>query len=192
MLAIALSGNIATGKTTVLGFFKKFGVPTLDSDKIVAELYEKSETKIFLHANFSTTSKKEIAKQVFSDSKKRVLLESFFHPLVFSKIASKIKKLEKKSKKIVVIEIPLLFESGAEKSFSKTIVVKATQAQQAFRLQKQGFSSAEALARIKAQKSLEYKIKKADFVIDNTGSFEATKKQAKKIFEKLKNCQRKA
>ncbi|MDD5163012.1 MAG: dephospho-CoA kinase [Candidatus ainarchaeum sp.] len=185
MLRVALTGNIATGKTTALNFFSKAGAPTINCDEIVSELYKKPEAKAFLEKNFGATEKKEIAKQIFPDTKKRVLLESFFHPLVFSEIDSRIKKLEKKGKKIVIVEVPLLFETGHEKNFSRAIVVKATQVQQAFRLQKQGFSSTEALARMKSQKGLEHKLKKADFIIDNTGSFEETKKQALKILKIL-------
>lgn len=186
MLAVALTGGIATGKTTVLNFFSEAGVPVIDSDAIVALLYKKPAVKEFLQKNFSSLDKKEIAAQVFSDSKKRALLESFLHPLVFSAIDSRIRRLEKKRKTLAVIEIPLLFEAGREKNFSKVIVVKATQPQQVHRLQKQGLSAAEAFARIKSQKPLEHKARHADFVIDNTGSLDFTKARARRILKALK------
>ena len=190
MKKIALTGGIATGKTTVLNFFSSLKVPTIDSDAIVSLLYKKPFVKKFLKKHFSSFEKKKIAQVVFSNAKKRSLLEKFLHPLVFSEIESRIEKFECAKKKLVIIDIPLLLDLEVEKKFShlfsKTILVKATQPQQVYRLQKKGYCAADAFARIHAQARFSKSIKRHDFIIDNSRSLQETKKQVKKILAKLK------
>ena len=190
MKKIALTGGIAAGKTTVMNFFSSQGVATIDSDAIVSLLYKKPFVKRFLQRHFSSIEKKKIARIVFSDAKKRALLEKFLHPLVFSEIESRIEKFECAKKKLVIIDIPLLLDLEVEKKFShlfgKTILVKATQPQQVYRLQKKGYCAADAFARIHAQARFAKSIKRHDFIIDNSRSLQETKKQVKKILAKLK------
>lgn len=190
MKKIALTGGIATGKTTVLNFFSSQGAATIDSDAIVANLYKKSFVKKFLKKIFSSFEKKKIARVVFSNAKKRVVLENFLHPLVFEEIKLQIKKFERAQKKLVIIDVPLLLDLKVREKFShlfdKTILVKATQPQQVYRLQKKGYDIAEAFARIHAQARFVKTIKNRAFVIDNTGTLRETKQQVKKILAKLK------
>ena len=183
-MLMGLTGSIATGKSTVLGFFSGFGAATIDSDAIVAQLYKKPVVKKFLKKNFGTAQKKALAKKAFSDKALRLKLEAFLHPLVFAEIKKQSKKLRKR--KIIIVDVPLLFEKRLQKKFSKIIVVKSTRKQQLVRLRKKGFSKKEALARINSQLPISRKLKKADFIIDNRGSVFQTRAQVKKILEELK------
>lgn len=180
MLSIALTGGIASGKTTVLKFLAK-EFPIIDSDKIVSSLYKKKIVLLKIKKEFNTTNKKLLAEIIFSSKPKRKKLEKILHPLVLKKIKNELKKLKKQKKEIVFIEVPLLFESSFEKFFDFSLCVYCTKKQQIARLQKKGFSRKEALQRIHSQKPLKEKIKYSDFVIDNSKSLQETRKEVKEL-----------
>ena len=169
--------------------FKALGAKTFSSDEIVEELYRKNEVKKKLAKVFgkkvfsgSRIDKKKLAKIIFSEKMERKKLERIVHALVFREIKKEIAGVGKAMP--VVVEIPLLFESKKNffSLFDFVAVVKATKKQQLERGKKSGFGRKEILERMKAQMPLEKKIKKADFVIDNSGSVSGTREQVKAIF----------
>jgi dephospho-CoA kinase len=87
--------------------------------------------------------------------------------------------------KIVVVDVPLLYESGYNRFCDPIIVVKADEAVTTQRLKEKGFSLEEIKARRKAQWPLEEKIKKADWVIDNSGKFHQTRREVESLWKKL-------
>ena len=185
MLRVALTGNISSGKTEVLNFFAKKQIPTLDADAIVRGLYTKPEVKEKILSAFATLDKKEIASKAFSFPNKRKELESILHPLVIQEIKSRLTALQQQGAKLVVVEVPLLFEAGLEKMFDKTIAVHISKEKQLDRLKQQGFTEEEAMQRINSQLSSEEKVKKSDFTIDNNSSLENAFKQAENILREL-------
>ena len=185
MLKIALTGSIASGKTTVLAIFQKLGAATIDSDKIVSELYRREDVKKQILSLFQTLDKKQISSQIFSNPKKRRLLEQLLHPLVEQEIEKRTQSFESNGEKLVVIEVPLLFEAGLEHMFDKVIAITCPQQQQLSRLQQQGLSKQQALSRINAQLPQKEKVKKSDFTIDNSSSPQQLQKQVEKMLSDL-------
>ena len=185
MIALALTGNIASGKSTLLKFFKSKGIATIDADKIVESLYKKPAVQENISALFGTFDRREIASVAFSSEEKRRELEGVLHPLVVSEIKKTFSKLAAENQGIVVVEVPLLFEAGLSEMFDKVIVVHAKREKQIERLAEQGLSREQAIARIDSQLPSDEKVKKADFVIDNNDSVEVALKQAEKIISEL-------
>lgn len=189
MLKIGVTGGFGCGKSTALEYFKKEGFPVINLDKIVSELYgnEKIESKI--KKEFGTANKKELSVIVFLNSAKRKKLEKILHAPALKEMNSKINKLIKKKKKIVFVEVPLLFEAKLEKKFSKIVVVKLSKILCVKRLLKKGFLKKEILGRLKSQMKISKKIKKADFVINNSKNRNNLRTQVKKICSELiKQC----
>jgi len=192
MLLAGLTGNYGMGKSTVLHIFEKFGAITEDSDDIVRTLLEeedvlKSVRRIIGKGVFyknGRLNKEKVARVVFENDALRQSLEDIIHPLVFKKVNSMAEGL-KGTEKIVVIEVPLLFERGYENRFDMTITVYTEEEIALYRLAREGITRREAMMRLKAQLPIKEKIQKADFVIDNNGTFDETREQVRRIYEKL-------
>ncbi|MBI4044809.1 MAG: dephospho-CoA kinase, partial [Candidatus Diapherotrites archaeon] len=116
MVLVIVTGGFGSGKTTVTRAFKSRGCVVFDSDKIVEELYKKNEVQKKLAKEFGAeviargkVDRSALARKVFSDKPMLKKLDQIVHPLVFSQIRKKVKKIP--SKKIVAVEVPLFFES---------------------------------------------------------------------------------
>jgi len=195
MRVIGVTGGLGSGKTTVAGMFKDLGAKILDADKIARrQLLPKGKCfkaviKVF-GKNIVTSGKidrKRVADRVFKDLKKLRQLEQIIHPEVRKEIIKKIQNYKvRKRKTVIVLDVPLLFESKFHRHVDISIVVKASKAVQVARATKLlGMTKAEAQRRIKAQMPLRKKIRLADMIIDNQGSLIQTKKQVKLIWEKI-------
>jgi dephospho-CoA kinase len=192
MLLVGLTGNYGMGKSAVLSMFEKLGAEVLDADTIVASLItekgvlEKIKGLLgdnVLHENGSL-NKKLVADIVFKNDALRHALEDIIHPLVFDRINLLLKKLSSKGK-IIIVEIPLLYERGYEDRFDRTITIYATEKTALNRLSKVGVGREEATLRLRAQIPIKEKIKRSDFAIDNNGTIEETQAQAEKIYGEL-------
>ena len=182
-LIIGLTGGIATGKSTVSKLFKRFKIPVIDADRIAHDLTKRNKPltkkifKIFGNSvigKYKTLNRKALAQIVFSDPKAKKTLENLLHPQIKKITNQKIKAYQQKNHKIIVLDIPLLFEAGRDKDCDLTIVIAAKQNTQIKRLmQNRGMSKKDALARIKNQMPLSQKIKKADFILKNDSSKQA-------------------
>lgn len=193
MKRIALTGGFATGKSTVARMFEEKGIPWIDADALVHELMLprtpvwKAIVQTFgetvLNAD-QTIARDRLGAIIFADPEKQTRLEAIIHPKVRRRAFEEIKKLEARGMEAVLIEIPLLFEAGWDKEvkWDAIIVVTCDAKNQRERArQKLGFNKEEIEARLKAQLPLAEKVKKADYVIDNSGSKEQTKQQVLKI-----------
>ncbi|MGB9607380.1 MAG: dephospho-CoA kinase [bacterium] len=199
MIKVALTGGIASGKSTVLKMFKELGAQVLDCDRIAKALTRKGNRGYKRIVNeFGTDildekgriDRKKLASIVFFDEEKRKRLNSLIHPLVYERLEKRMRKMREG---IVIVDVPLLVESGGESLFDKIIVVYAEPFVQLNRLILRGFSEGEAKARMKAQASWEERLRIADFVVRGDVEMEETKKEVEKIWRILKNClQRKA
>ncbi|MDO8427986.1 MAG: dephospho-CoA kinase [Candidatus Diapherotrites archaeon] len=170
MWILGLTGNIASGKSTVLRLFSKY-FSVIDSDQIVKKLYENSKIQKQILQKFGFTSKPKLADLIFSNKTARKQLEQIVHPLVFKEIQKQLQTFRKQKKVfLVVVDVPLLFETKFEKKCTWTLVVASTRKLQIQRLQKQGYSKQEALQRMQAQKKQEWKLNQTDFVVWNTKS----------------------
>jgi dephospho-CoA kinase len=121
---------------------------------------------------------------VFSDERERKALERIIHPYVIKEAAARAARLP--GREPVILDAPLLYEAGLDQSMDKVIVVWSTEKQQLKRLSKRDrLDGLEASLRICAQLPIGIKKKKADFVVDNSGSLAAAKRDIKKIWEVL-------
>jgi len=185
MLILGITGTFGSGKSFVTGIFKRLGVATIDADAIVHTLLKSKDGSLTLRIkkNFGTTNRKKLAKIVFSSQKKRKQLEQIIHPEVINKVKKRISGLESS---LVAIELPLLFEAGVSDLVNKVLVVSAKENLISKRILFAGkFREEDVLKRIKSQISLREKERKANFVIDNNGTKEETKKQVEKIYQEI-------
>jgi dephospho-CoA kinase len=187
-----LTGNYGMGKSFVLSVFKELGAIVLDSDEIVSHLLE--DKKVILRIKKilgdrvvkqdNTLDRAEIAKLIFENKILREQLEVLLHPMVFDNIQKYFKKISAR-KKLIIVEVPLLFEGGYEGRFERTITVFTTQKTALERLMKTGISRSNALKRLKTQLPIKIKKKNADFLIDNNGPKHKTRRQVESIYHKL-------
>ena len=187
MKIIGLTGGIATGKSTVAKMFSEAKIPLIDTDIIARDVLNKGTigyqevveyfTEDILHNN-KDLNRKRLAREIFTNSKKRQKLNSIVHPRVKEVVLDEIEKQKRQNKDIVVIDVPLLYESGFDDIVDDVVVVYITRQLQIERLMdRENITEEYATMKIEAQMSLEQKVEKAKYVIDNSSSILVTKKQ---------------
>ncbi len=194
-MIIGLTGGIATGKSTVKKLFLEVGIPVIDCDLIarsVVEINEPAYLKIVetfgeeVILESGQLNRKKLADIIFNDEAKRAKLNSIVHPEVKKITVKEIKKYYQLGYKIVVIDVPLLFESGFDDLCDITVVVYAEEKVQYERLMKRdNLSYDQARVRIESQLSLSEKVKLADYVIDNSNSLLETKRAFQAFLDKI-------
>lgn len=189
---IGLTGTFGSGKSTVARLFEPLGAEVLDADRMAHEaLLEGSALYPQLKARFPQAvsaegiDRKKLASLVFSDESQRKALESLIHPYVFQRIAEEVAD---NSAPVIVLEIPLLYETGFDRSCDVCVVVNSPADIIEKRLAEKGFSPDEVRCRQKIQMPLEDKVKRAHFVIDNSGDLEGVRKQVEKIWKSINNA----
>ncbi len=195
MLIAGLTGNYGMGKSTVLGIFRELGAATIGADEIVDTLLKNPSViekirGILGDSVFSgdgSLDRSKVASLIFRDEKKRNAVEGVLHPLVFEEIEDILRRMDRvdTEDKIVIIEIPLLFEKGYDERFHKKITVYTNRETSLKRLEKKGISRDDARIRLGAQMPIEEKMRMADFTIDNSGTLKETRAQVKKIYDLL-------
>ena len=174
---IGLTGGIASGKSSVGRWLEQQGIPVLDADvyshQALAAGTKACRTVLNRYGAQVTSSSSDgidraaLGRIVFSDRSERQWLEELVHPLVHQAFSSDL--ADHSEEPVVVLMIPLLFETGLERLCSETWVVSCSPEQQLARLiHRDGLSELEAQSRISAQIPLEQKEQMADFVIDNS------------------------
>ncbi|GAB6026767.1 hypothetical protein CHUAL_013266 [Chamberlinius hualienensis] len=196
MFLVGLTGGIASGKSTVAYELHKLGVVVLDADVIARQVVEpgkkawKKISKAFPEAikDSGEIDREKLGQIIFSDASKRKLLDHITHPEIYKTMFWEAVTLLLKGEKFIVLDLPLLFESGVVLDYlHKIIVVTCNEEQQIERLcHRNALNKEDALRRIKAQMPLEEKCKKAQFIINNSGSLSETKSQAQSIYQVLR------
>ncbi len=186
-LVVGLTGSFGSGKTTVSKIFKRLGAKKIISaDQVAREAFSPNREcfrKIKSLFGNKKLSRREIAKAVFSDPKKRRALERIIHPYVYRRISAEIRKMKQG---IMIVEVPLLFEAKFDRLCDVTVTVSAGTSNRK-RLLRLGFSPNEIKARIKAQLPEPEKIKRADFIINNIGTRKSLYKRTKFVWQQLKS-----
>ena len=195
MLKIALTGGIATGKSYVLERFRRRGIPCLDADALVHGVQAPgTEATAAIAARFGaevlaadgSVDRAKLGPVVFADAAARRDLEAIVHPAVYRAIAAGVRAFELTGQyPFAVVDVPLLFETGAEKTFDRVIVTACPPAMQVARLVERGFTEDAARQRLAAQWPTEEKIRRSDFVVTTDGSFENTDVQVDEIYRTL-------
>lgn len=200
MIIVGLTGNIGAGKSTVGNSFRELGAYIIDWDELAREVVRPHSKawkeitdhfgKVILNADL-TINRQKLADIVFSNKRKLVKLNQIVHPQVFEMDERATNEIKKRDPDALIIkDVPLLFEVTPPVFVDKVIVVSASEQTRLRRLKEKGMSPQDARDRIKSQLPLEGKIKSADFVIDNDGPPEETKKQVEKIYCLLKGKRR--
>lgn len=196
MYLIGLTGGIATGKSTVSKAIQSLGIEVVDGDKIAREVVEpgtRASRKIrdafgpqVFNAN-GQINREELGNIIFNDPNQRKVLNSITHPEIYKSIAWRCLLSLWRRDRFVVLDLPLLFETGVvTRILDYIVVVKCTPDQQLDRLMaRNDYSEDEALSRISSQMDLEEKCRRASFVIDNSGTPEETEVQVKLLVDRL-------
>ena len=180
-MIIGLTGGIGSGKTEALRALKKNGYKTVSCDDITRELYRRQTTLKILQKVFPsaikgdkvlTADKKEISRIIFSDQEKYAFLTEFLTKKTFDVATRRAKKYAEKNK-VVIVEVPLLFENDAQGAFDKIIVITRGKAERIAAVKKRSdLSEEEILSRINEQTDYETKDLSAFTVIKNDGTKE--------------------
>ncbi len=198
MPIIGLTGSIATGKSLVSGFLQEMGIRVIDADLIAREIVKpglpawKKIRDYFgdevLDPDMSI-NRKHLADKIFGDKEKITKLNEITHPVIIEKINDEINKFKSTSnseKQILVIDVPLLIETGMYKMVDEVWVVYIPEELQLKRLMdRNGLTLSQAKKRIDSQMPVYEKKKYADAVIDNSGSIMETKQKVEQLVKQL-------
>ena len=196
MLRVGLTGSIGVGKSFVSGVLADLGCRVLDADETAREVVEPGSPALRdIVARFGrdvlksdgTLDRPTLGVLVFADSTKRAALNSILHPYIIAKQDERLREWEAlDANAIAVVDAALMIESGGYKRFDKLIVVHCRPEVQLERLMaRDNLSRADAEKRIAAQMSQEEKQKFADYLIDTSAGFEATRRNAAEVYAKL-------
>ena len=195
MLRVALTGGIATGKSYVRARIAARGVLTLDADAIVHRLFTGgSDVTAEVRRRFGTSvvrhdgavDRQALGRIVFADASARRDLEAIVHPRVYERIAEWADAQAREGTPWVLVDIPLLFETGRDREFDRVIVAACSPEEQVRRIrQRDGLGEAVALARLAAQWPIAEKVRRANDVIDTSGSFGETDRQVDGVCIKI-------
>jgi dephospho-CoA kinase len=189
-----LTGGIAAGKSTVLGLLEEAGVPTLSADRAVHEVYEDPEVIRMVAERLGedvvvdgAVDREAVATAIFAEPEARSWLEQLTWPRVGQKILDfrKIWAEADPVPEFVVVEVPLLFESGMDQAFDATIAVIAEQGTRVERAEGRG--DVEIAAREERQMPQAEKAERADVVIVNDGTLEDLRAKVATLPEQLRN-----
>ncbi|OKP80384.1 dephospho-CoA kinase [Ensifer adhaerens] len=191
MIILGLTGSIAMGKSTTAQMFRDFGVPVNDADEVVHQLYS-AEAVAPVEAAFPGSTKDgkvdraELSRQLMQAPERLRELEAIVHPLVRRKEQEFLAENQAASAPLVVLDIPLLFETGADKRVDRVVVVTCSADLQRQRALKRPGMTEEKLAMILARQVPDSeKRKRADYIIDTSDSFDVTRAQVKAVVDQL-------
>jgi len=186
---IGLTGGIGAGKSEALRALDRLGAATLSTDAVTHELLETDEVRDLLVEKLGAEvapngqiDRSSVATTVFDDDEKRKWLEEVLWPRVGQRVADFRESGE--DRPAAVVEVPLLFESGMESVFDKTIVVVADEDVRAGRAAARGHQLVEA--RAARQLTQDEKAQKADFVVRNDGTLDELEAKLSEVLERLR------
>ncbi|XP_039683673.1 dephospho-CoA kinase isoform X1 [Medicago truncatula] len=195
MRIVGLTGGIASGKSTVSNLFKSNDIPVVDADVVAREALKKGSggwkkvveafgEEILL--DNGEVNRPRLGQIVFADPDKRQFLNRLLAPYISSGIFWEVVKLWSKGYKVIVLDVPLLFEAKIDKFTKPIIVVWVDPETQIQRLLARDNSSEEdGRNRVNAQMPLDVKRSKADIVIDNTGSLDDLNEQFQNVLVRV-------
>jgi len=191
MFVLGLTGSLGMGKSTTARFFAEEGVPLHDADAAVHRLYEGEATPLIEAAFPGTTSggrvdRDKLAKKVLGDSAAIKRLETIIHPLVGRAEAQFLDEAARKDAAVVVLDIPLLFETGADRRCDAVVVVSApADVQRARAFERPGMTEEKFQAILAKQMPDAEKRARADFVVDTSKGLDAARVQVREILGRI-------
>lgn len=196
MLNVALTGNVGSGKSSVASLWADAGVPVVSADELsrravvpgspgLGEIREAFGDAVV--AADGTLDRAKVREIVFADEERRRRLEAILHPRIRELRAAWVRERRAEGAELIVSEIPLLFETGAEEGFDVTVLVDAPVELRRDRLRRdRGLSSEEIAAIMSAQLDPAEKRARADIVIDNDGTLEELADAAHRVLAELR------
>jgi dephospho-CoA kinase len=184
---VGLTGNIASGKSSVVDVWRQLGAQVIDAD-VLARMAIASGTHGHARVleRFGTVERAALREIVFREPARRAELEQIIHPEVARLRAEHEAVLAENGVRVVVHDIPLLFETGMADQFDQIVLVDATPETRIQRIvQHRGLERAEAERMVNAQLPAEPKRQRAHIVIDNNGSMQELTKQAETAWQKI-------
>jgi dephospho-CoA kinase len=194
MDVIGLTGGIATGKSTVAKMLRELGATVIDADEGARAVVEPGTPGLAAIAeefgpevlDGERLDRARLGQLVFRDAGARRKLEAITHPLVRVWMAERQREAAERGETRVVLDIPLLFESGLEGGMSSVLLVYAPPQVQVERLvSRNGFTEEEARRRLAAQIPIDEKVARSTYVIDNGGSLESTRAQTEAVWKRI-------
>ncbi len=191
MIKAGLTGSIGMGKSTTAQMFRDEGIAVYDADATVHELYS-GEAAPLIEAAFPNTTRdgtvdrNKLSEYVIGKPENMKKLEAIIHPLVHKQEQAFLKQAETRGDKLVVLDIPLLFETGGKNRVDKIIVVTAPAEVQRQRvLAREGMNEEKFEAILARQVPDNEKREQADFVIDTSEGLEAARESVREIVASL-------
>jgi dephospho-CoA kinase len=196
MLRVGLTGSIGVGKSFVAGVLAELGCHVIDADETAREVVEPGSPGLRAIAEAfgreviradGTLDRERLGSLVFANEEKRRMLNSILHPYIVARQDEVLRELEAEDPSgIAVVDAALMIETGSYKRFDKLIVVHCTSEEQLRRIMtRDNLSREEAEKRIRAQLSQEEKRSYADYLIDTSEGFRATRKRTEEVYQEL-------
>lgn len=203
MLIIGLLGGIGSGKSTVADMFRELGAVNIDADRIGHQILLQADVKASARQRWGEDvfdargelDRRKLAGRVFADPDDRTaggarelqFLKSLTHPLIGKEIERQVREFQELDKPLVVFDAPLLLEANWDPIVDQTVFVDAPRPIRLARVLHRGWTESEFDAREAAQLGVEEKRLRADWIVDNAGSLDATLDQVREIWQNFSN-----
>jgi dephospho-CoA kinase len=194
VLRVALTGNVAAGKSTVLDLFRRWGAPVSDADQLAREAVARGTPGLaavarrfgprFVEAD-GELDRAALRRHVMADAAERAALEAIIHPIVAELAAAAEARIRASGAPILVYDVPLLFEALDPAAYDAVILVDAPDAVRRARLRDRGLSEAEADALMAAQAPPSTKRARSTYIIENAGSIDQLEDRARAVWSGL-------
>ena len=199
MLRVGLTGSIGVGKSFVSSVFADLGCRVLDADETAREVVERNSPGLDAIVNAfgrevltddGRLDRPKLGSLVFDDAEKRTTLNSILHPHIIARQDEILREWEAAEPDgIAIVDAALMIESGGYKRFDKLIVVYCREEVQIERLMRRNqLSREEAIKRIAAQIPQDEKKKFADYLIDTSEGFDATRERTTEVYQALRTA----
>jgi dephospho-CoA kinase len=193
---IGLTGGVGSGKSTVAGMFRDLGAEIVDADEATHAVYEPGTEGFdaIVHefgmdfVSDGRIDRGKLGNLVFRDPRARKRLNEIVHPLVRQWMADQTAAAVERGTDVVIQDVPLLFENGLQGLYSATILVYARPGSQLARLvQQRGLSVTRAKRMLASQMPIDRKRPLADYVIDNDGDLDDTRRQVEDVWSRVRS-----
>jgi dephospho-CoA kinase len=195
MKAVGLTGGIGSGKSVVAAMLRDLGAATIDTDAVARKVVAPGSAGLAeIVARFGrdvlaadgSLDRDKLGKMVFGDPQARGDLEAITHPRIWQAVGERIQRETAKGTALLVVEVPLLFETNAQSMFAAVICVTASRANRIVRIKaRSGYDEARIAGILDAQIDPAKQASMADFVIDNDGDLNETRRQVESVFRAL-------
>jgi len=200
ILLLGVTGGVATGKSAVSAMLEELGAPVIDFDVLARAVVESGKPAYHEIVSFfgrqvlnedGTINRKRLSEIIFADMEQRKKLESFTHPRIGEAyIEQVLRHSVENPNAIIQVVVPLLIESNMNFMFDKILVVYISEHDQVERLrEREGIDEQGAANMVRSQMTIEEKKGYADYIIDNSGTIEETRRQVRQLWVELKRLQ---